>query len=282
MPTSKPLDEQIEHAQSAAVEVVPPPPPTPIRSELTRARPAIEAALPPGFTGGADRFVRIVLTAVRMNPDLNKCTVQSVLGAAMQAAQLGLTPGVLGECWIIPRRNSKTGQLEAQYQNGWKGLAALAWRAGFVVQAHAVHEGDTFDYWYGLDPGLLHKPGRPGERGEPVQWYAVIRDRAADRVVGFAVVDRTHVDKRRDAGAGPKGPGPAWREWYSEMAIGKAVREALRTAPMTTELAAAVASEGLVRTELDGQAEEWALTETPRGLAGPDELELDSEEVAPS
>jgi recombination protein RecT len=280
MPTRKPLDEQIDQAQQGqAVEVVRTPPPSPIREELTKARPSIEAALPPGFPGGADRFARIVLTAVRMNPDLNRCTVQSVLGAAMQAAQLGLTPGVLGECWIIPYKNRDTGLLEAQYQNGWKGLTALAWRAGFGVRAHAVHRGDRFSYSLGLEPGLVHEPADE-DRGEAFKWYAVVTDRQTGRVAGFAVVDKAHVELRRQFGRSANSP--AWRNWYSEMALGKAVREALRTVPMTTELAEALASEGVVRTTVEGQADEWALTETPRGLAGPDELELDGEEVDPS
>jgi len=257
----KPLDEQIDAAQTA-VEVVRQPPRSPIRETLEKpgVRQAVDAALPQGFPGGADRFLRVVMTAVRMNPDLNRCTVDSVIGAAMQAAQLGLTPGVLGECWLIPYKNRDTGQLEAQYQNGWKGLVGLAGRAGYDVAAHAVHEADEFDYAYGLEPYLVHKPAK-GDRGAAEQWYAVVRRSDNDRVVGFAVVDKAHVEQRRQFGRSANSP--AWRNWYSEMALGKAVREAMRTVPMSVELFVALASEGLVRTEVAGDAEDFVLDQAP-------------------
>lgn len=67
-------------------------------------------ALPKHFE--TERFVRIAITEMRRNPELQECTLQSVLGAFMQAAQLGLEPGLLGQCYLIPFRNRKTKQKE--------------------------------------------------------------------------------------------------------------------------------------------------------------------------
>lgn len=95
--------------------------------------------------------------------------------------------------------------------------------------------------------------------GASVAWYAVVHHIETGQLYDFSVVGRAHVDKRRDAGAGPKGPGPAWRDWYDEMALGKAAREALRFVPMSPEAQTALATDGLVRTDLDGQADDYVV-----------------------
>lgn len=203
-------------------------------------------ALPDGYVGGAERFARTVLTCVARDPNLLKCNPTSIIGAAMQAAQLGLTPGVLGEAWLIPYGG------ECTFQLGYKGLVALASRAGVTIQAHTVYERDEFDYELGLNPTLHHKPAK-GDRGRGEHWYAVARDRDTGALLGFAVLDRHQVDKRRKAN---RGKSPAWDQWYDEMALSKAVREVCRLLPLTVEMATAIASDGAVRTEIDAQPDE--------------------------
>jgi len=44
------------------------------------------------------------------------------------------------------------------------------------------------------------------------------------------------------------------------MALGKAVRELCRFLPMSVEMATAMASDGVVRTEIAGQADEFAVS----------------------
>lgn len=206
----------------------------------------IENALPAGYVGGPERFARTVLTCVARDPNLLKCSPTSIIGAAMQAAQLGLTPGVLGEAWLIPYGG------ECTFQLGYKGLVALAARAGVTIQAHTVYERDEFDYELGLTPTLHHKPAK-GDRGKGEYWYAVARDRDTGALLGFAVLDRHQVDKRRKAN---RGKSPAWDQWYDEMALSKAVREVCRLLPLTVEMASALASDGAVRTEIDAQPDE--------------------------
>lgn len=214
---------------------------------VDRNRREIQNALPDGYVGGPERFARTVLTAVARDPKLLACTPQSIIGAAMQAAQLGLTPGVLGEAWLVPYRD------QATFQVGVRGLISLAARSGIVIQAHTVYERDEFHHELGLDPVLRHVPAH-GERGKSVAWYAVARDRATRDLLGFSVIDRAHVDKRRAAN---RGSSPAWDGWYDEMALGKAVREVCRFLPLSVEMATAMASDGAVRTEIGGQADEY-------------------------
>lgn len=70
----------------------------------------------------------------------------------MQAAQLGVEPNTpLGQAYLIPYRNH--GQLECQFQLGYKGLIDLAYRSGEItsISAHEVCENDDFEYELSLD-----------------------------------------------------------------------------------------------------------------------------------
>lgn len=218
-----------------------------IKQAVEINRREIEAALPEGFVGGPERFARTVLTAVARDPNLLKCTPTSIIGAALQAAQLGLTPGVLGECWLVPYND------QCSFQVGVKGLVSLAARSGIVIRAHSVHAGDLFEYELGLTPRVRHVPAL-ADRGDSILWYAVATDRPTGDVLGFSVIDRAHVEKRRKAA---RGSSPAWSGWWDEMALTKAVREVCRFLPLSVELATALASDGAVRTEIAAHADEF-------------------------
>lgn len=217
-----------------------------VRQAVDVNRREIEAALPTGYVGGPERFARTVLTCVARDPNLLKCSPQSIIGAAMQAAQLGLTPGVLGEAWLVSYGDQCT------FQVGVRGMVALAARSGITLEAHTVHQADTFEYELGLTPKLRHVPAI-GDRGPSVLWYAIARDRKSGELMASAVIDREHVEKRRKAN---RGKSPAWDNWFDEMALTKAVRECCRFLPLSVEMAAALQSDGAVRTEINAQADE--------------------------
>ena len=105
-----------------------------------------------------DRLIRIALTEMRMNPRLFDASKESLLGALMVSAQLGLEPGALGYCYLVPYQNKKTGQLEIQFQLGYKGILELVRRSGQVenIEARVVYEKDKFDFEYGLNPKCFH------------------------------------------------------------------------------------------------------------------------------
>ena len=139
---------------------------TGLRSLVEKMAPAIKAALPAVMT--PERFTRIAVSALSNSPALQASTPASFLGALMTAAQLGLEPNTpLGQAYLIPYRNH--GQQECQFQLGYKGLIALAYRSGEVssIQAETVHANDEFVYEMGLEPKLKHIPARK-DRGDPV------------------------------------------------------------------------------------------------------------------
>lgn len=128
-----------------------------------------------------ERLVRIALTTMRLNPALYNCTPQSFIGALFQSAQLGLEPNIEGQAYIIPFNNSKktdkgwTKVLEAQFIIGYKGYVELFYRHEKSVSLHMdmVFEDDLFDFEYGSNPFLKHKPSLTGRTGEPYAYYSI-------------------------------------------------------------------------------------------------------------
>lgn len=192
----------------------------------------IRKALPSVIT--PERFTRIVLSAISVNPKLGSCTPASFLGAMMTSAQLGLevnTP--LGQAYVLPYSNK--GVLEAQFQLGYKGLIDLAYRSGEVesIQAHVVYENDEFDCQYGLEPKLSHKPA-DSDRGEPVKVYAVFKTKSGG--FGFEVMSMD--DVRRHAAKYSKAYGSAFSPWktnFEEMAKKTVLKRVLKYAPLKSD-----------------------------------------------
>ena len=135
--------------------------------------PELKKALPSVIT--PERFTRIALSALNNTPELQQCTSMSFIGALLNAAQLGLevnTP--LGLAYLIPYKNK--GQIECQFQLGYKGMITLAYRNPDIqtIQAQTVYENDEFIFEYGLNPKLIHRPAVT-DRGEPVYFYALFK-----------------------------------------------------------------------------------------------------------
>src|SRR4029453_1204140 len=114
-----------------------------------------------------ETFMRTAVTELRQTPQLQMCTVDSLLGAFMTAARLGLeVGGPMGQFYLTPRtvKNKSTGQHEKQVVPiiGYKGLIELATRSGKVgrIDADLVREGDTFRMGYDSTRGgkfVLHE-----------------------------------------------------------------------------------------------------------------------------
>ena len=138
-----------------------------------------------------NRMSRIALTTIRTNPKL-ECAVPSLMGAVMQAVQLGLEPGLLGHCYILPYKR------EATFIIGYKGMIDLARRSGHIqsIYAHAVHENDEFEYELGLHPKLEHKPSH---RGAFIGAHAVAHFKDGGYQMEF--MPKSEIEKRRKRSA---------------------------------------------------------------------------------
>lgn len=198
----------------------------------------IAAALPRHI--GVDSMMRIALTEVRLNPDLQKCTVPSFMGALLKAAQAGLRPGMFGEGWIIPRWSSKLGSMEAQFQPGYMGLAQLAYRSGEVSEVHAVavYAADHFRYQLGSDPKIEHVPDMEAEHStaDITAFYAVVK--LVNGGTLLKVMRRAEVDEVRDRFAPKTKAGKIVGPWvsdYEPMGCKTVLIQALKLAPKDSE-----------------------------------------------
>lgn len=209
--------------------------------------PEIAKALPSVIT--PERFTRMVTTALSNNRQLLKCSPKSFIGAMMTAAQLGMEPNTpLGQAYLIPYRNH--GELECQFQIGYKGLLDLAYRSGEVtiVQAHTVYANDEFEYSFGLSPTLHHVPAKT-DRGEPVFYYAVFQTKSGG--YGFEVMSvedvRQHAIKYSKAYSSSPSP---WKTNFDEMAKKTVLKRCLKYAPLKSDFARAVAQDATIKTEI--------------------------------
>ena len=199
-----------------------------------------------------DRMLKIALGALRTTPKLMECTVESLMGAVVQCSQLGLEPNTpLGHAYLIPFEKKKkvggdwvTDKVETQIVIGYKGLIDLARRSGQVISisAHAVHANDHFDYAFGLDEKLEHRPAR-SNRGAVTEFYAVAK------LVGgghaFDVMSAEDVNEIRDASQNYKfardKSKTVWGQHYEEMGRKTVLRRLFKYLPVSIELATASA-----------------------------------------
>src|SRR6185295_7827853 len=90
---------------------------------LESLKSSIRQVLPKHLT--PERMAMIAFTAMRQNPELMKCSRESIIGSIMTASILGLEPsGPLGHGALIPYKG------ECQFQPMYQGLLDLARRSG--------------------------------------------------------------------------------------------------------------------------------------------------------
>ena len=212
---------------------------------IEQMKPAIEAALPSVLT--PERFTRICLSALSGNKELQECEPKSFLAAMMTAAQLGVEPNTpLGQAYLIPYRNH--GQLECQFQLGYKGLIDLAYRSGEVtiIQAHTVYQNDVFEYELGLDPKLRHVPAT-SDRGDPIAFYGMFRTK--DGGYGFQVMSVEDVRKHAQKYSKSYGNGP-WQNNFEEMAKKTVLKKVLKYAPLKTEFVRGIVQDETIKKDI--------------------------------
>lgn len=218
--------------------------------DMVRAmEPEIKKALPSVLT--PERFMRMAMSALNNTPQLRECSPMSFIAALLNAAQLGLEPNTpLGQAYLIPYKNK--GVMECQFQLGYKGLINLAFRAGQMkmIQAHVVRERDEFEFRYGLEPQLVHRPanGSPEERGEITYVYGVYT--LVNGGCGFEVCSKSEIDsfaaKYSKAFASSYSP---WTTSYEEMAKKTVIKRVLKYAPVSADLQRELSTDESIKTE---------------------------------
>lgn len=199
---------------------------------------AISAVVPETIT--PKRFGNLLANSVRATPALASCTSVSLVGAMLSAASLGLeVDSPLGEANLVPyRRKLSDGKTitEAQLIIGYQGILKLYRQhpeSGSVASGW-VGSNDQFDFEYGTQPRLSHKPAM-GDRGEPIYFWAsyTLKDGTTD----FVVLTPQEVADLRGKPAGKKGSVADPQHW---MARKTALKQVLKMAPKSTQFATAL------------------------------------------
>lgn len=213
---------------------------------LERFKGEIARALPKHIN--PDRMARIALTAFRMTPKLGECDPRSVFAAVIQASQLGLEVGLMGEAHLVPFGD------QCQLIPGYTGLMKLARQSGLVqdIYAHEVRVNDKFTLKLGMERSLEHEPltgpgGFPAsdeERGEVVGFYAVAVFKDGSRT--FVAMSRKEVEKIRDNSKGYQAAKrykkeSVWDSDFTAMGLKTAIRRLCKFLPKSPELATALA-----------------------------------------
>lgn len=208
-----------------------------ISQQLKSQFKAIQSLVPKHVT--PERLCRIGLNAVSRNPKLMECTPETIVGAVVNCASLGLEPNLLGHAYIVPFYNNKTKKMEAQFQMGYRGALDLIRRTGQVstISAHEVYEGDTFEYAYGLEDKLIHIPCGEDDENKITHFYAAYK--LKDGGTGFMVMSKQQMDKHRDKFTKSKSKdgsvfGP-WSEHYVSMGLKTVILKLIKYMPISIE-----------------------------------------------
>lgn len=250
-----------------------------VRGLLQKAAPQIARALPKHLT--PERMLRIVETCIQRNPKLLDADPRSLIGAVVEASQLGLEPeSKLGHCHLVPFYNKKTRRLEVQLIIGYQGLQYLAYQSGQVstITATVVYEKDEYEYAEGLEPVLRHIPLDGPERGEVVAAYAIATMVSGGKICVW--IPRCDLDNVRDDSLGkiPENSGARkfspWSTSFPAMCEKTAVRRLSKRLPLsTTQRAVALLEQASQR---EGQTFSLTLRDGDDILDVPSEPALES------
>ncbi|MDN8592061.1 recombination protein RecT [Paenibacillus sp. 11B] len=214
-----------------------------------------------------ERLSRIALTTIRTNPKLLECSIPSLMAAVMQSAQLGLEPGLIGHCYIIPYGK------EATFIIGYKGMIDLARRSGNIqsISAHEVYENDFIELTYGLEENLKHIPWflrkdeKPTEAGKVVGAYMVAKFNDGGHFIHYMPISEIEAHRKRSK-ASNNGP---WVTDYTEMCKKTVVRSGWKWLPISVEIASAVTQDETTRKDITPSDEPFIDITPPAGTDDP-------------
>ena len=118
-------------------------------------------------------FVNNIVSLVANNAMLQQCEPMTVIYAGMKATALGLPldPN-LGQAYVIPYRNGRGGNVQAQFQIGYKGFIQLAIRSGQfkTLNVTEIKEGEIEDL--DLLTGAMKFKAKGNRHELPIAGYA--------------------------------------------------------------------------------------------------------------
>jgi recombination protein RecT len=213
----------------------------PVVQLIKESTPEFAKRLP--ATTDPTKWTMQLATVVQKNPDLLGCDPGSLLLAAYEAAELGvsLSPTLqLG--YLIPYKG------KAQFQISWRGLVQKAHETGCVkaLYAEVVYANDKFERQYAPKRNLFHAPAG-GDRGEEIGAYAHVE--FVNGATDWEFCEKKLIERHRKHSKQPDSL--MWREFHEEAWKKTAIRILAKRLPMSNPGMVALAEV----IERDAQAE---------------------------
>jgi recombination protein RecT len=201
-----------------------------LRVELSRMTQQFEAALPSQIP--AERFIRTIITAVQMQPDLLEADRRTLIGACMKAAHDGLLLDGR-EAGLSVYKDRQSGGKTVAYMPMVGGILKKIRQSGEIssIRAHVVYEGDEFDFELGDNERIHHKPNLT-QQARPLAVYAIARFKDGDiqrEVMSVAQVERI---RAKATGIGKA----CWTSEWGEMAKKTVIRRLAKRLPSSNDL----------------------------------------------
>lgn len=230
---------------------------------------ALEKVVPEYMT--PDRMLNLAINCLEKSPDLKQCEPETVLGAFMAAASLGLEPNTpLQQAFLIPRkRNFKEGnvwksKMECTFQIGNRGFLYLSYQSPsiFAVTTNVIYREESYKYDSG-QAFLTHEPSLERETDDAdfdniIASYSTIMFSANPSVKIPIVVPRGDLIKIREssdtyrylrdaitaagndakekARAEKQFADTAWVKWAKPMCMKSSIKQACKQLPLTTQM----------------------------------------------
>ena len=228
-----------------------------LKQQIEKMTAEYQLAMPKGME--ATQLVRDAITCLRNIKNLDACDPNSVLGALMTCAQLGLRPAVLGHAWPLPYWDNKDRCYKAQLVIGYKGYVELGFRSGKIsaITSRVVRQGEKFSLTYHEDRDeLVHEPTVDGLPGDIRCFYSTAR-----LVNGGYTVTEPYSIARMQAHRDEHAPrnreqnivGP-WRDNFPEMGQKTMVLVNYKLLPKSAEMAIAMEADEGIRLDLSPMA----------------------------
>lgn len=171
-----------------------------------------------------EQFIRAVITAATINPDLQACAWSSLWLACMRACNDGLLPdGRQGA--IVPYKDRAT------WIPMYQGLLLRAWRTGKFkwIGANVVREREPWEHW--VDAGGEHFRHTPGDDVEAPVLRVYAAATTIDGGTFVAVLPKAEIDKIKRMSKAMREDSP-WKMWESEMQKKSALRRLAKLLPV--------------------------------------------------
>lgn len=241
--------------------------------------------------GGKDgqRFMTSIISATNANPELQECSNNSILSAALLGESLKLSPSPqLGCYYMVPFNNKKTGMKEAQFILGYKGMIQLAIRSGQYKKMNvmAIKEGELVRY----DPleeeieVNLIEDEYEREQAKTVGYYASFTYlNGFKKAIYWSRQKMEAHAERYSAGYKAKKGYTYWEKDFDGMAMKTMLRQLLsKWGIMSIEMQTAYEADQAVIRE-DGTKDYVDVIEAPQSDEKPagEEITVEAEKVAP-